>query len=79
MPLIDKKDKIFIAGGATGMVGNSIKIKLQINGYGNLIYPSRNELDLTNSNLVFNWFKEKKPSAAAKEMKFILEVISGLD
>ena len=70
MPLIDKKDKIFIAGGATGMVGNSIKTKLQNDRYENLIYPSRNELDLTNSNLVFNWFKENKPEivilAAAK-------------
>ena len=70
MPLIDKKDKIFIAGGATGMVGNAVKTKLQNYGYKNLKSPSRKELDLTNSNFVFSWFEENKPDvvilAAAK-------------
>ncbi len=70
MSLIDKKDKIFIAGGSTGMVGNAIKNKLQNYGYKNLKFPSRKELDLTNSNLVFSWFKDNKPDivilAAAK-------------
>ena len=69
MKLINQKEKIFIAG-ATGMVGNAIKIKLHDSGYKNLITPSRKDLDLTNSRLVFDWFKKNKPDiviiAAAK-------------
>ena len=60
MKLINQKEKIFIAG-ATGMVGNAIKIKLYDSGYKNLITPSRKDLDLTNSRLVFDWFKKNKP------------------
>ena len=69
MLLINKKDKIFIAG-AKGMVGSAIKRKLKEYHYENLECPSREELDLTNTELVSKWFKEKKPSvvilAAAK-------------
>ncbi len=69
MKLIDKREKIFIAG-ATGMVGKAIKIKLYDSGYKNLITQSRKDLDLTNSKLVFDWFKKNKPDiviiAAAK-------------
>jgi len=69
MKLIDQKDKIFIAG-ASGMVGNAIKIKLFNSGYKNLSTPSRKDLDLTNYKLVFDWFKKNKPDiviiAAAK-------------
>ena len=69
MNLIDKKEKIFIAGGS-GMVGSAIKSKLIKEGYKNLKSPTRNELDLKNSNLVFDWFEENKPNivilAAAK-------------
>ena len=67
--LINKADKIFIAGSG-GMVGSAIKRKLKANGYKNLEYPSRNKLDLTNTELVNKWFGEKKPNivilAAAK-------------
>jgi len=69
MSLINKKEKIFVAGSG-GMVGNAIKLNLIKNGYTNLELPTRRELDLTNNNLVFNWFQEKKPNiviiAAAK-------------
>ena len=69
MKLICQKDKIFIAG-ASGMVGNAIKLKLYNSGYKNLITPSRKELELTNTKLVFDWFKKNKPDiviiAAAK-------------
>ena len=69
MNLIDKKEKIFIAGGS-GMVGSAIKSKLLKEGYKNLKSPTRNELDLKNSNLVFDWFEKNKPNivilAAAK-------------
>ena len=69
MNLIKKTDRIFIAG-HTGMVGSSIKRKLQGNSYKNLLTPSRKELDLLNNKLVENWFKDNKPDvvilAAAK-------------
>ncbi len=69
MTLINKKDKIFIAG-VKGMVGSAIKRKLIQCGYQNLITPDRSELDLTNSDLVFNWYEKAKPEivilAAAK-------------
>ena len=67
--LINKSEKFFIAG-ARGMVGSAIKRKLIQNGYTNLECPSRNELDLTNTELVNKWFKKKNPDivilAAAK-------------
>ena len=67
--LINKKDKIFIAG-SRGMVGSAIIKRLLGYGYKNLEFPSRKELDLTNTKLVSEWFKEKKPQiiilAAAK-------------
>ena len=69
MKLINKEDKIFIAGGG-GMVGSAIKRKLNNLGFKNLISPNSSKLDLKNSDLVFNWFKENKPDivicAAAK-------------
>ena len=69
MNLIKKTDRIFIAG-HTGMVGSSIKKKLQKYNYRNLLTPSRKELDLLNYNSVENWFKHNSPEivilAAAK-------------
>ena len=73
--LISLSEKIFISG-ANGMVGSSIVRSLIRNGYGNkkhygeLLTPSRNELDLTNYEDLSNWFQGNKPSvvivAAAK-------------
>ena len=73
--LIDKSEKIFIAG-ASGMAGGAIKRSLVKFGYGNpdcggsLLTPSRKELDCCDSLLVEKWFKQNKPSiviiAAAK-------------
>ncbi len=69
MNLIKKNNRIFIAG-HTGMVGSSIKRKLQQYGYNNLITPGRNALDLQDNKSVENWFKDNKPEvvilAAAK-------------
>ena len=69
MNLLNKEDKIFIAG-SSGMVGSAIKRKLNNLGFKNLVYPSRSELDLKNTDLVFRWFKDNKPEivilAAAK-------------
>ena len=73
--LITPNEKIFIAG-ANGMVGNAIKRILQKSGYGNskndgeIYTPSRQKLDLTNSQEVKEWFENYKPTivivAAAK-------------
>ena len=69
MTLITKKDKIFIAGSG-GMVGSAIKRNLTLYNYENLLCPKREQLDLTNSDKVSNWFKNNKPEiviiAAAK-------------
>ena len=69
MTLLNKGDKIFIAGGS-GMVGSAIIRRLDNFGFKNLIAPTSSELDLKNSELVFHWFKENKPDivicAAAK-------------
>ncbi len=69
MTLINKEDKIFIAGGS-GMVGSAIKRKLNNLGFKNIISPDSSELDLKDSNLVSHWFKKNKPDivicAAAK-------------
>ena len=69
MTLINKEDKIFIAGGS-GMVGSAIIRKLNNLGFKNLIFPNSSELDLKNLELVSHWFKENKPNivicAAAK-------------
>ena len=69
MTLINKEEKIFMAGGS-GMVGSAIIRKLNNLGFENLISPNSSELDLKNSDLVFNWFKKNKPDivifAAAK-------------
>ena len=69
MNLINKSDRIFIAG-HKGMVGSSITRLLRKNGYRNLLLPSRVNLDLTNAESVEAWFCKNKPEviilAAAK-------------
>ena len=69
MTLIKKTDKIFVAG-HKGMVGNSLIKVLEKNGYKNILTVNKNLVDLRNSNLVYNWFREEKPDvtvvAAAK-------------
>ena len=72
---ISQKDKIFIAG-STGMAGKAIKKVLLENGYGlkenggELLLPTRKELDLSDPILVNEWFEKNKPDvvilAAAK-------------
>ena len=67
--LINKNDKIFIAG-HNGLVGKAIKKSLQKNNYQNLLFANRKNLDLLNSKLVEKWFLENNPDiviiAAAK-------------
>ena len=66
---MDKKSKIFIAGG-TGMVGSAIVRKLTAEGYSNLIVRPSKELDLRDQHQVDRFFSTEKPEyvflAAAK-------------
>ena len=69
MKHIYKENKIFIAG-HKGMVGSAITKNLKNNGYLNLLTANRSELDLTDLNMVNNWYEVNKPEvviiAAAK-------------
>jgi GDP-L-fucose synthase len=66
---MNKTDKIYIAG-HNGLVGSSILRLLQKEGYSNLIYKTRKDLDLTNQVSVSDFFRREKPEyvflAAAK-------------
>ncbi|MFH1308701.1 MAG: GDP-L-fucose synthase [Patescibacteria group bacterium] len=66
---MNKKSKIYIAG-HRGLVGSAIKRKLEKEGYSNLVFRAREELDLLDNNKVSNFFKKEKPEyvflAAAK-------------
>ena len=67
--LINKEDSIFIAG-HKGMVGSAIMRCLKKNGYNNLLFTTKKDLDLSNFESVGNWFENNRPKivilAAAK-------------
>ena len=69
MNLINKEDKIFVAG-HKGMVGQAIYKSLSEKGYKNLVTAERKKLDLTNEKSVNQFFYENQPDiviiAAAK-------------
>ena len=66
---MNKKKKIYIAG-HHGMVGSAVWRALEAKGYMNLIGVSRSELDLTNQQLVSDFYRKENPdvviNAAAK-------------
>jgi GDP-L-fucose synthase len=66
---MDKNIKIYIAG-HKGMVGSSISRELTSQGYKNFVTRTSNELDLRDTNAVFEFFEDEKPQwvflAAAK-------------
>ena len=66
---MDSNSKIFVAG-HKGLVGSAIVRLLKSNGHNNIITRTRDELDLTNTTAVKNFFMEHKPEyvflAAAK-------------
>jgi GDP-L-fucose synthase len=66
---MEKNSKIYIAG-HKGLVGSSILRKLRELGYTNLIYRTREELNLLNQQKVLEFFEKEKPEfvflAAAK-------------
>jgi len=57
---MDLESKIFISGHA-GLVGSAIVRNLKTNGYENLVYASKQELDLRNQQMVEQWFSDTKP------------------
>ena len=66
---MDNNSKIFVAG-SRGLVGSALVRSLRSKGYGNLLLPEIDELDLTNQNNVADFFQREKPEyvflAAAK-------------
>ena len=58
--IIEKKSKIFVAGGS-GMVGSSIVRILKQKGYKNVIYPKRSDLDLFDSRAVSDFLIKERP------------------
>ena len=66
---LTSESKIYIAG-HTGMVGSAIVRRLKTKGYKNLVFTPFPEYDLTNQQVVFDYFKKEQPdyviNAAAK-------------
>jgi GDP-L-fucose synthase len=60
--LINKKDKIFLAG-HKGLVGSAVLKKLKEYGYTKIILADRKKLDLLNQEKVFKFIKKNKPKA----------------
>jgi GDP-L-fucose synthase len=67
--MLNKNSKIFVTG-HKGLVGSSIIRRLSFLGFKNLIFRTRSQLDLTNQQKVYYFFKKNKPhyviNAAAK-------------
>ena len=69
MQVIDKSDKIFVAG-HRGMVGSALMRRFQTEGFKNLVTRDRSQLDLTEESAVAKFFADERPDivilAAAK-------------
>lgn len=57
---MNESSKIYIAG-HSGLIGSALLNKLQSLGYQNLLLPSHQELELTNRQSVFDFFRSNKP------------------
>jgi GDP-L-fucose synthase len=55
-----KDEKIFITG-HTGLIGSALLCKLKEEGYSNLLFRTRNELDLGHEKVVADFFEIEKP------------------
>tara|TARA_B100000780_G_scaffold277085_1_gene247014 strand:+ start:833 stop:1768 length:936 start_codon:yes stop_codon:yes gene_type:complete len=67
--MINLKSKIYVAG-HKGLVGSAILRKLKVEGYKNVIFKTRSQLNLTNQKKTYQFLKKNKPDfifiAAAK-------------
>jgi GDP-L-fucose synthase len=57
---LDKTTKIYIAG-HNGMVGSAVWRALASNGYSNLVGKTSKEIDLTNQQAVYDFYKKEQP------------------
>jgi GDP-L-fucose synthase len=57
---MEKTSKIYLAG-HDGLVGSAIKKSLEQKGYSNILFRTKDELDLCNQSAVNNFFIEEKP------------------
>jgi len=57
---VESSDPILITGG-TGMVGARLVARLRLQGFGNLLVPTRQEMDLCDSQSVDAWFEKHRP------------------
>lgn len=53
-----KSDKIFVAG-HRGLVGSAIKRELEVQGFTNILVKTHQELDLTDSAAVAEFFEKE--------------------
>ena len=69
MQIMDKSDKIFVAG-HRGMVGSAVMRRLKTEAFSNVVTRERAQLDLTNESAVAKFFEQERPhvvlAAAAK-------------
>ena len=57
--MLNKSSKIYIAG-HNGLVGSAILRKLKKDGYKNIIYKDRKQLDLKDQKKVSNFLRKQK-------------------
>ncbi len=58
---MNKANKIFVAGGQSGLVGTAIVRSLKVQGFTNIIVKTRKQLDLLQANQVEAFFKKERP------------------
>lgn len=58
--MLNKRDSVYIAG-HTGLIGSAFVSAFESSGYTNIIMPTHQELELTNSPAVDEFFDEQKP------------------
>ena len=57
---VDREGVVLVTG-ASGMVGSAVCRHLKKDNFRNILAPSRSELDLTDKELVFEYFEEYRP------------------
>ena len=60
MTKVDREGVVLVTG-ASGMVGSAVCRHLKKDRFRRILTPSRSELDLTDKELVFEYFEEYRP------------------